>query len=159
MQFKQYFNYRSSVIIADLAGCYAFEANANRIDGPNSGGVRCSSVARGGNICAIDRDEGLADSCITQAEYNSLEAYGSYLTFNKRAELLAWCACGCFEASTKIYGLDPHSKSTDYFSISKILPNFKKYKVVSLAPDSKFQILKRSHLTSLILLRVPTKIL
>ncbi|KAB8029821.1 hypothetical protein [Fluviispira multicolorata] len=131
------FSLRKTTMLATLS--VAINAYANRIDKPSS--ERCTGNMQG-TACQSEREYGLKIGCITKEEYDSLVAYNSYPVCDRFNVLRAWCSCGCFEASTRIFSFENFANEIGYIPISKITSESKKYNVASIKPESSLSQLK-----------------
>lgn len=106
----------------------------NRITGPIDLNIRCLDTI-GGTACNDERAYGLKSGCINQEEFDSLVKYNAYPVCDRKDLLKGWCTCGCFQANTRIYSVNPN-ESTGYQTILKILSDKHNYKVFSLSSDA-----------------------
>ncbi|WP_186647237.1 Hint domain-containing protein [Fluviispira vulneris] len=128
-----HFYFRFIILIASLT--LGFQAYANRITGPSDKNGRCTENL-GGGACQEEREYALKAGCITQDEYNSLVGYNSYPICDRKNILRAWCSCGCFEESTRIFSFEALTNDIGYIPIKKITADSKKYNVASVKADA-----------------------
>lgn len=119
---------------------YNAYAEENRITGPVHPAARCSK-AFAGEECENRRIKDYNTGCITYDELNSLRNYAAYPICVEN-DLLAWCPCGCFDSSTRIFGVNLNNKEAKYYNILEIVGNTSNYNVVTLNLGSTLSNLK-----------------